>query len=240
MPEDISTPPTLRLPQRLGSRNLPRSPLYLSQNVSSSPDRRQGFSLTPRVASRVANHESPGVIFAHPPRRPPRQHRHQTNSFSFDSTERSSAAYEQERVASNTTDHSRQSADEISLHDDLRGSSLQSSRVASAVSEIHAEQYHGNETSVQEGLSRLTERSKEFIFSSPQLPLPHPFSSVSRDSSPESPQSQSASPLREPSSLLTQDTREGRRSRTPSPSLLQRSDVGSSPPVSIWSSILLQ
>lgn len=134
-------------------RTLPRSPLYFSHNASSSPERPLTSSLTPRVASRVANHHTPGIIFSQPPRRPA-TFRHQTNSFSFDSSERSSAAYEQDRISSiSTTDTTPRPSQSLRLHDELHGSSLNSSRVSSA----------GATT-----------------FSSPQLPLPAPFSTRSR------------------------------------------------------------
>ena len=134
-------------------RTLPRSPLYFSHHGSSSPERRPTSSLTPRVASRVANHHTPGIIFSQPPRRPA-TFRHQTNSFSFDSSERSSTAYEQDRLSSSsTTNTALRPSHGLRLHDELRGSSLTSSRVSSA---------------------------GPFSFSSPQLPLPAPFSAGSR------------------------------------------------------------
>lgn len=104
---------------RTGSHRLPpRSPLYISQMVLTGiPTSR----LTPRVESRVAMHNAPGIIFAQPPRRPlrhgiifeesgrrrpryaPRSFRHQTNSFSLDSSDQSSAAYEEDPVSSDST-----------------------------------------------------------------------------------------------------------------------------------------
>ncbi|RDL37220.1 uncharacterized protein BP5553_04653 [Venustampulla echinocandica] len=106
---------------RIGSRRLPpRSPLFLSQMALTGIPT---SGLTPRVESRVAMHNAPGIIFAQPPRRPlrpeiifgqpgrrpprytPRSFRHQTNSFSLDSLERSSTAYEQDPVSSNSTNN---------------------------------------------------------------------------------------------------------------------------------------
>ncbi|KUJ23025.1 uncharacterized protein LY89DRAFT_727811 [Mollisia scopiformis] len=181
-PEDSSTPqhPDAR---RIRNRPLPRSPLFLSQNAT-SPDGRVTTQLTPRVLSRVASHNSPGIIFAQPPRRPPRSSprtlRHQTNSFSFDSSERASAAYEQERVISNSTDDTPHPSEDIRLHDELRGSSLQSSRVSSGVAISHETQ----------GDIAIFDSEQEIHFttllslSSPSvLPLPPPFSSVSRRTS---------------------------------------------------------
>ncbi|CAL3962398.1 unnamed protein product [Diplocarpon coronariae] len=192
-PEDASATQPLQLPSssRLRSRlgaQLPRSPLFLSQNASSSPERTT--SLTPRVASRVANQNTPGIIFSQPPRRPPRSgasstraFRHQTNSFSFDSSERSSAAYEQERTVSSSTEGRSRGSDNVNLYEDLRGSSLQGSRNPSADStdlvEIRkksdGESDPGPVNSEHEEYGRT-----QFIFSSPQLSLPPPFSAVSR------------------------------------------------------------
>ncbi|KAH7397750.1 hypothetical protein BKA64DRAFT_672756 [Cadophora sp. MPI-SDFR-AT-0126] len=194
-PIDASTPQQSQLPTSNRPRprlHLPRSPLYLSQNASSSsPERYPTTGLTPRVASRVATHNTPGIIFAQPPRRPARTNtqtntrtfRHQTNSFSFDSSERSSAAYEQERAVSNSSDGRARGAGSINLHEDLRGSSLQSSREGStgscSVSEtpeaigeegpaiIHVDEEDGD-------------GSRNVRFSSIELQLPPPFSAVSR------------------------------------------------------------
>ena len=153
-PEDISTPQNL-IPaggQGYRARTLPRSPLYFSHNASSSSERCPTSSLTPRVASQVANHNTPGIIFASPARRPA-QFRHQTNSFSFesfDSTERSSAAYAQDRISSlSTTDTTPRPSHDLRLRDELQGSSLASSR------------------------------DSNLLFSSPRLPPP--FSTTSRN-----------------------------------------------------------
>lgn len=62
---------------------------------------------------------SPGVLFAHPARS--RRYRHQTNSFSYDESERSSAAYEQDISFGSS---SAASGPEQSLHDELRGSQM--------------------------------------------------------------------------------------------------------------------
>lgn len=240
MPEDISTPQSLQLPPlRISSRTLPRSPLFISQNAaSSSPERRPVFALTPHVTSRVAIHNAPGIIFAQPPRRPPRRsprhHRHQTNSFSFDSSERSSAAYEQQRASSvSTNDSIPRPSDDTSLHDELRGSSLQSSRNPSGLS--HASRARNDQVEVlnQEKHVQNVERTRNFIFSSSQLPLPHPFSSVSRSPSPESPQSPAASPIRSDSSTAANTVQQREGSMSASPGADQRSVLNSSPPVSI-------
>jgi hypothetical protein len=238
VPDDVSTPPSLHLPSlRIGHRSLPRSPLFISQNASSSPERRPGFALTPRVTSRVATHNTPGIIFAQPPRRPPRRsprhHRHQTNSFSFDSSEKSSAAYEQQRVSSTSTNGSiPRPSDNIVLHDELHGSSWQSSRNPSGISDVSRAQNTGGEDSNDDAAKDNVDKSKEFIFSSPQLPLPHPFLSTSRSPSPELSQSPAASPVRSDSLTPANIFRGRALSRGSSPAMEQRSELNSSPPVS--------
>ena len=200
-----------------GRSRLGRSPLIYAQNASSSsPERRPTSSLTPRVVSRVATHNTPGIIFAQPARRPPTQsrssraYRHQTNSFSFDDSERSIAAYEQERVSSDSSTNSRpRPLEDLSLHEELLGSSLQSSRSPSAATFVENqhqpnEQPHDRpiyypppngdregETSDISSPQEFPDSARIVYFSSPQLPLPPPFSvtprSVSRaDSLPNS------------------------------------------------------
>ncbi|CZS97395.1 uncharacterized protein RAG0_06496 [Rhynchosporium agropyri] len=199
-PNDASTPQILQIPSssRFRSRtHLPRSPLYVSQNASTSPERRPTSGLTPRVASRVATHNTPGIIFSQPARRPSRittrittrAYRHQTNSFSFDSSERSSAAYEQERAVSSSTDGRAETTDRINLSEDLRGSSLHSSRTASSDS------YRISATPdvVGEGESIVIDANeddeedndwdKNIESSSVPFALPPPFSTVSRSAS---------------------------------------------------------
>jgi hypothetical protein len=245
-PDDISTPQNIRPPDTNRLRNrvpLPRSPLFLSQNASSSPEHRPTSGLTPRVESSVAMHNTPGIMFAQPARRmrrpPPRTFRHQTNSFSFDSSERASAAYEQERVTSTSTNDStpRPSGDR-SLHEELRGSSLQSSSVTSGMSHALPDPLVEDSSKV-----RIRDESEEdssnfgdFIFSSPQLPLPPPFSAVSRSVSgleymPQNPQT---SPIRSNSTTPVRSGIEGRRpAPNSSPSGLELVDeVNGSPPVS--------
>jgi len=190
-PDDISTPQNIQLPDasRLRQRiPLPRSPLFLSHNVSSSPEHRPTSGLTPRVASRMATHNTPGIIFAQPPRRmrrrSPRTFRHQTNSFSFDSSERASAAYEQERVSSNSTnDSTPRPSDDLSLHEELCGSSFQNLRVTSgtpyALPDPLVEGF--STVRIRDESDEVVSTKREFIFSSPQLPLPPPFSTVPRN-----------------------------------------------------------
>jgi hypothetical protein len=253
-PDDISTPQSIRLPEASIIRNrapLPRSPLFLSHNASSSPEQRPTSSLTPRVASRIATHKTPGLMFAQPARRmrrrSPRTFRHQTNSFSFDSSERASAAYEQDRVSSTSTnDTAPQPSDDLSLHEELRGSSLQSSRVSSGIS-------HALPDPLVEGLStvRIRDESDEvvsndrdFIFSSPRLLLPPPFSTISRSVSEarslprakyvsHNPPTSPIRTIRSKSYSLSSNQVEGRRSNPHfNPTALEHvGKVDSSPPV---------
>ncbi|KAK0103560.1 hypothetical protein ONS95_005577 [Cadophora gregata] len=190
-PNDASPSQQLQLPRsiRLRTRlHLPRSPLYLSQNASSSPDRRPTSGLTPRVASRVATQNTPGMIFAQPPRRPRtntqtsiRTFRHQTNSFSFDSSERSSAAYEQERAISSSTDGRAQDAGSINLREDLRGSSLQSSRAGSADPYSISETTGEDDSAIIRVDREDADANQDVRISSLELHLPPPFSTVPRN-----------------------------------------------------------
>ena len=227
-------------------RTLPRSPLFAAYNALSSPEHRATSGLTPRVTSSVATHHAPGIIFAQPARRPPRRiprtFRHQTNSFSFDSSERASAAYEQRLVSSTSTIESVQwPTGNLNMHEELRGSSLESSRTPSVIT---------TSTQADEDESMLsfshsyaaTNTDRTFIFYSPQLSLPPPFSTVSRSVSrahslPSSPdreysvQNLSASPVRSPSESPPQIGVEGRRP-SPNPEVVEHdAEVGSSPPV---------
>ncbi|KAM0168692.1 hypothetical protein ACHAPF_010723 [Botrytis cinerea] len=221
-PEDASTTPHIQPPaaQRLQARTrLPRSPLFLAQNASSSPERHTTASLTPRVVSRIATHNTPGFLFAQPARRPgpsphiqsarqPRTLRHQTNSFSFDDSERSSVAYEQERaLSSSTTDSRPRPSESLNLRQELRGSSLQSSRIPSFASSIHSQERPASdrevliqsreiesETNTYEPIRdeemdphSLVSIAEQSIIStiisvnrSQELHLPPPFSTVSR------------------------------------------------------------
>jgi len=248
-PDDISTPQNIRLPDANRLRNrlpLPRSPLFLSQNASSSPEHRPTSGLTPRVESSVAFHNTPGIMFAQPARRmqrpAPRRFRHQTNSFSFDSSERASAAYEQERVTSiSTNDSTPVPSDDRTLHEELRGSSLQSSRVVSGISQALPEPLGGDIlTEHIEGGNEDDEPTlREFVFSSPRLLLTPPFSAVSRGASGAEymPQNPQTIPTRSNSTTPVRSGVEGRRpTPNPSPSGLEGvGGVDSSPPVSSYS-----
>jgi hypothetical protein len=229
VPDDFSTPQHLQPMETRSARPkppLPRSPLYLSQNISMSPEPHAITRLTPRVISRIASHNSPGIIFSVPLRRLLRispRFRHQTNSFSFDDSERSSAAYEQQRASSGSMDESTPRLDDIlSLHEELRDSSLRSSATTSIREETlsaHEEPRKSSQRNLltssvqtatvsysQEAVNNqhVSQRNRDFIFSSPRftnsddeevgdnsletrsspnLPLPPPFSSARRSAS---------------------------------------------------------
>jgi hypothetical protein len=169
-----------------------------------SPEPRLITGLTPRVLSRVASHNSPGIIFSVPPRRPPRtcpRFRHQTNSFSFDESERSSVAYEHDFATPGSTNESTPKPDDdLSFCEELQDNLLPSS-VAASIGIGHMVE---SEESVCANVPSHTplRRHRDFIFSSPRLsesgdednegngidtksspnlPLPPPFSSASRN-----------------------------------------------------------
>jgi len=184
----------LRLPytEPRGLRNPPaRSPLFISHNASYSPERTLTSSLTPRLTSRVASHSTPSILFSQPARRVPRSARalrHQTNSFSFDSSERASAAYEQERAFSSSTANSRPwSVADASLHEELNGSALllESDDSDDSSTRLSSEFPPSllNESSSVSFQSPSLFTQQVLVLSSPQLPLPPPFSMSSRTSS---------------------------------------------------------
>lgn len=123
-------------------------------------------------------------MFSQPARRSAR-FRHQTNSFSFDESERASAVYEQDRVVSSSTTNSKvRPSNDLNLRAELRGSSLETSSSHSSAS---SETSESSEITSIRNLATRTRQSgdQEFILSSPQLPLlpeslPPPFSSTSR------------------------------------------------------------
>jgi hypothetical protein len=145
---------------------LPRSPLYNAHNISNSPDRHT-VSLSPRVAQRVATQSSPGVLFSQPPRR----YRHQTNSFSFDESERSSAAYEQDRVASFSSTGSRpRPSNDVNLHEELHRNSLEEPDIDDVNSNIT----HSDESQYPHSTDNNETPQRS-------LPLPPPFSTTPRN-----------------------------------------------------------
>jgi hypothetical protein len=164
------------------------------------------------------------MLFAQPPRRPPpqrRSFRHQTNSFSFDSTERFSAAYDQERVPSSSTNNSTSRSDkEVSLDEELGGVSLERSKTNS--DDSTSEESAADSDKYQLVLPQDTqeEPGRDFFFSSPHLPLLSPFSTVLRTVSGEQvvphPSHPETSPVAIPSSSPPRsETQEGQTTPRP-------------------------
>jgi len=127
------------------------------------------------------------MLFAQPARRPPpqpRSFRHQTNSFSFDSTERSSAVYDQELASSYSTNNSTtRPHTELSLDEELGGVSLEHSQTNSddSTSEQGASDLDEYQLVLpQDAQDAQEEPGRDFIFWSSQLPLPPPFSTILR------------------------------------------------------------
>ncbi|KAH8601370.1 hypothetical protein B0O99DRAFT_589419 [Bisporella sp. PMI_857] len=174
VPGDMSTSPQLQTNAGpvVRTRPLPRSPLFRAQNVSSSPETHPTMSLSSRIVSQVVTHNTPGIMFSRPPRRS-HYFRHQTNSFSFDESERSGAAYEQDRASSTSTTGSRpRPPEDLNLHDELRRSTTHYSASDRSPSPA-AEANQGDEA--------LDTSSRFGDLTSPQLPPP--FSTASRGSS---------------------------------------------------------
>lgn len=201
-PRQARTSEALGIPARARTG---RSPLFASQNAVSSSPERATVSLTPRVAAHVAFDNSPGMMFAQPPRRSaarasvsspgaisvrslqrpaarsPRGFRHQANSFSFDVSERDNVGYDQGRNSSTSTTNSLpRPSHNLSLRDELRGSSLQSSRNPSGAQASIA----GASTISRTGPNIQDEgNTRQASVSGSLFPLPPPFSAVSRNSS---------------------------------------------------------
>lgn len=178
MPEDTSTTAPLaqndvhRLRARLP---LPRSPLHISELVTKSPERREADL----PALRVASYEIPTLLLSRRPKRTPKAYRPRTISYSYDESERTSAVYEEPQPNASDNDDSQlnpQLRHQVSLHEELRGSSLHSASERSEdppSSPPGATIIHNDET------------NQTMYFSSPQLPgdLPPPFSTVPRSTS---------------------------------------------------------
>lgn len=129
-------------------------------------------------------------------------------------------------------------ADDVSLHEELRGSSLQSSRVASRLSNAVAPSPFLEDLStvlLDDNNDEEIQGEREFIFSSPHLPLPPPFSAVTRTVSglEALPSHMPASPIRSRSSTPVRTEVEGERPTwNSSPALLEDlSEVDSLPSV---------
>jgi hypothetical protein len=146
-------------------------------------------------------------------------------------------------LSASSTGDVRPGDEERNLHEELHGSSLQSSRVGSAMSifgtemfgyeiPIYVREPTGDEDEAEaEALNNgvfLPDGRNDFIFSSPQLPLPPPFSTTNRslsraDSLPSSaasdymPDNPQASPIR---SVTSTPVRDGIEGRQPTPDML--------------------
>lgn len=180
VPEDNSTSPLPLIPETPGvrSRTLPRSPLFRFQNISSSLEYWSGsLATSPPSQYLVSVEDAARECSERTPRRPNRTtFRHQTNSFSFDDSVRASAAYEQDRISSTSTTNSLpRPTEHVSLHEELRESSFASVRSFSADFSTGAPEAY-QDTKESESISG-------HIVPSAQLPLPPPFSTVSRRAS---------------------------------------------------------
>jgi hypothetical protein len=147
-----------------------------SQGIN-SPDRKSTASTTPRVVS----YRAPELLLSQSARRRnfygPR-----TISYSFEESERASAAYEDIQDSDNDSNSSRpRPVGQMSLREELRGSSLHSVSVSSIIAASPSE-FARSQRSASEA-SQAAEQSLErrhAILSSTQLQLPPPFSAVSR------------------------------------------------------------
>lgn len=171
MPDDISTPalPTQNDVQRLRARlPLPRSPLHISEVVAKSPERFDNPS------TKDSSRNAPSGLLSEPPRRTPKAYRPRTISYSYDESERASAVYEEPQVNVSDNDDSQicnaQLGERVSLHEELRGSSLHS---ASEIGDVPSSPPGGV-------IVYSHEANRTIYFSSPQLPgdLPPSYSTL--------------------------------------------------------------
>lgn len=161
---------------RLRSRySLPRSPLFLAQGAN-SPQRRLATSLTPRVAS----YGTPGLLLSQPARRP-RSYRPRTISYSFEESDRASAAYEQVQGSDNDSIGSQLPPEpQRSLHEELEAGSSQDLSLESNVPSSPPDFAETSLSMIAQAMP-AAERNQRTHSSSPQLPLPPPFSAVRRN-----------------------------------------------------------
>ncbi|KIN01468.1 hypothetical protein OIDMADRAFT_29130 [Oidiodendron maius Zn] len=221
IPEENSTSPYHLVPESPGvqSRILPRSPLC-------SPDSRPEVLLTSLPGHNTGVEVIRGEFSGQSFRRRNRTFRHQTNSFSFDDSVRASAAYEQDRISStSTTDSITRPREHVTLQEELRGSYVINRRFSSA--ELSAA------TGVQEEHQNVLDKSvsrRTHAFPSAELPLPPPFSTVSRTASTAGslPSLHDQNPRDQSASSVKEDTRTRPKERTESvasPSLNNRRSV---------------
>jgi hypothetical protein len=144
-----------------------------------SPQRRSTSSLTPRVAS----YGTPSVLLSQPARRPI-SYRPRMLSYSFEESERASAAYEEVQGSDNDSIRSGPAGEEWrNLQEELEESSSQSisvdDSVPSSPPNVAVDGISASRRSSQ--AEQVSEKNRVFYFSSPQLPLPPPFSTVRRN-----------------------------------------------------------
>jgi hypothetical protein len=177
VPQDMSTPRNNEISEvpRLRRVPLPRSPLFRSQGAN-SPERRLTTSLTPRVAS----YGTPSLLLSQPPRRP-RSYRHRTISYSFEESERASVAYEQVQGSDNESVGSQPALDsQRSIEAELDEGSSRSASLRSNMPSSPPELAEASLPRTGRAMP-ANEEKQTFHFSSPQLPLPPPFSAVPRN-----------------------------------------------------------
>jgi hypothetical protein len=128
----------------------------------------------------MASYGTPGLLLSQPARRP-RSYRPRTISYSFEESERASAAYEQVQGSDNgSTGSQNLPKQHMSLHEELGAGS---SHCASLESNVPSSPPEFPETSLPR-ISNATpdaERDQRALSSSPQLPLPPPFSAMHRN-----------------------------------------------------------
>jgi hypothetical protein len=201
-PDNISLPhveaplPIRRIRTRLP---LPGPTLILSPETSDL-DRQTIVSLTPRLAS----YECPGLLSQ--PARRPRSYRKRTISYSFEESERASTTYEDPQPSESDSNYCFALSNERrSLHDDLRGSSLQSSSTADNITSSTPEPIASPEVGSL-SYSSASDLADDIVVypPCPELPLPLPFFTVPRSISLTSAQSigQSQLPIRSISSPI--------------------------------------
>lgn len=111
-------------------------------------------------------------------------YRPRTISYSFEDSEKANAAYEDIQASDNDSVYSLPHPPEIrTLHEELRGSSLQSVSITSNPSSPPGSPSTQRVTSGISQVELVSEDRRAFIFTSPRLYLPPPFSAVPRSTS---------------------------------------------------------
>jgi hypothetical protein len=165
----------------------PESPLYQSIAPSVSFGRVHVLHHTPSVPF----HSTSGMLLSQPPRRP-RSYRPRTLSYSFEESERASAAYDEGDISDEAFNDTRPTVEKQrqTLHEELRGSSLQSSSTVSNLPSLPS--VTPSRSSSQRTTSDLIrfDNSEKIVTVpnaertacpfSPYLTLPPPFSAISR------------------------------------------------------------